>query len=112
MSNDDVVQGEVMNQSDEAVSTEYFSGEEERVEITDELRAMFEQQSQQVLKHPSGVECIEVARHMSFNLGNVMNHIWNDGLPGHEVGLDSLKQAQWYLQDEINYLTAREESAP
>lgn len=25
--------------------------------------------------HPSGIECIEVAHHMSFNLGNVIKYI-------------------------------------
>lgn len=28
---------------------------------------------------PSGIECIEVARHMSFKLGNVLNYIWLHG---------------------------------
>lgn len=26
--------------------------------------------------HPSGIECIEITRHMNFNLGNAMKYIW------------------------------------
>ena len=26
--------------------------------------------------HPSGIECIEITRHMNFNLGNVVKYIW------------------------------------
>lgn len=51
--------------------------------------------------HPSGVECIEVVRHMSFNLGNVIKYIWRDGIKNAETPLEDLKKAAWYLQDEI-----------
>jgi hypothetical protein len=54
--------------------------------------------------HPSGVECIEITRHMGFNLGNVMKYIWRAGLKDAEVtdkDLEDLKKAMWYLQDEI-----------
>jgi hypothetical protein len=48
--------------------------------------------------HPSGVECIQITEHMSFNLGNVMKYIWrNEG----KDGLEDLKKAAWYLQREI-----------
>lgn len=49
--------------------------------------------------HPSGVECIEITRHMSFNLGNAIKYIWRAGLKG-EATLD-LEKAIWYLRDEI-----------
>ena len=52
--------------------------------------------------HPSGVECIEVVRHMGFNLGNVVKYLWRDGLKDTEVPLQDLQKAAWYLQDEIN----------
>lgn len=52
--------------------------------------------------HPSGVECIEVVRHMGFNLGNVVKYLWRDGIKEAEVDLQDLEKAMWYLQDEIN----------
>lgn len=52
--------------------------------------------------HPSGIECIEVVRYMSFNLGNVFKYLWRDGYKDTEVSLQDLKKAQWYLDDEIS----------
>ncbi len=51
--------------------------------------------------HPADVECIEIVRHMGFNLGNVVKYIWRDGLKDTEVPLQDLKKALFYLQDEI-----------
>lgn len=51
--------------------------------------------------HLSGVECIEVVRHMGFNLGNVIKYLWRDGIKDTDVPLQDLKKAAWYLQDEI-----------
>lgn len=60
--------------------------------------------------HPSGIECIEVTRHMNFNIGNVIKYLWRAGLK-QETGMDQkqkhiedLKKAQWYLNDEIKKL--------
>lgn len=50
-------------------------------------------------KHPSGIECIEVVRHMGFNLGNVVKYVWRSDLKGN--GTEDLEKALWYLQDEI-----------
>lgn len=52
--------------------------------------------------HPSGLECIEITRHMGFNLGNAMKYIWRDGLKDMEVPTQDLEKAIWYIQDEIN----------
>ena len=53
--------------------------------------------------HPSGVECIEVTRHMNFNLGNVVKYIWRSGLKGgEEIEIEDLEKARWYLDDEIS----------
>lgn len=49
--------------------------------------------------HPSGIEAIEVTRHMNFNLGNAMKYIWRAGLKGD--GIQDLKKAVFYLNDEI-----------
>lgn len=51
--------------------------------------------------HPSGVECITVTRHMNFNLGNVIKYCWRTD---HKNGLEDLKKARWYLDDEIKRL--------
>lgn len=52
-------------------------------------------------QHPSGVECIEVVRHMGFNLGNVVKYLWRDGLKDTQVELQDLEKAAWYLNNEI-----------
>jgi len=48
--------------------------------------------------HPSGVECIDVVEHMSFNLGNAIKYVWR---AGHKNGLEDLKKAVWYINREI-----------
>lgn len=50
-------------------------------------------------KHPSGVECIDVAEHFSFCLGNVVKYVWRAGLKGDAI--EDLKKAKWYLEREI-----------
>lgn len=49
--------------------------------------------------HPSGIECIEIAKHMNFCLGNVLKYIWRAPEKGSE--LEDLKKARWYLDCEI-----------
>ena len=51
--------------------------------------------------HPSGIECIQVTRHMGFNLGNAMKYVWRADLKN---GIEDLEKAVWYLQDEIKNL--------
>lgn len=51
--------------------------------------------------HPSGVECIEITRHMNFNLGNVIKYVWRAGIKDSEVEIQDLEKAAWYLNDEI-----------
>ena len=48
--------------------------------------------------HPSKIECIQVTRHMGFNLGNAMKYIWRADL---KDGTQDLQKAIWYIQDEI-----------
>lgn len=45
-----------------------------------------------------GVECIEVTRWMSFNLGNATKYIWRAGAKGDPV--QDLEKAIFYLRDE------------
>lgn len=48
--------------------------------------------------HPSGIECIQITRHMGFNLGNAMKYIWRADLKN---GVEDLEKAIWYLRDEL-----------
>lgn len=50
--------------------------------------------------HPSGIECIVVTEHMSFNLGNAVKYIWRAGLKNTNPSED-LKKAIWYLEREL-----------
>lgn len=52
-------------------------------------------------EHPSGIECIEITRHMPFNTGNVIKYLWRGGQKDGESYLEALKKAQWYLNDEV-----------
>lgn len=52
-------------------------------------------------EHPSDVECIQIVRHMNFNLGNVVKYIWRNGLKDSEPSIKDLEKAKWYLDDEI-----------
>lgn len=49
--------------------------------------------------HPSGVECIQITRHMGFNLGNAMKYIWRADLKG--TSIQDLEKAVFYIRDEI-----------
>ena len=52
--------------------------------------------------HPSGVECIQITEHMSFNLGNVIKYLWRyEG----KNGVEDLNKAMWYLKREIERLS-------
>jgi hypothetical protein len=53
--------------------------------------------------HPSGVECITVTEHMTFNLGNAIKYIWRANEKGALV--EDLKKARWYLDREIKRLS-------
>jgi len=49
--------------------------------------------------HPSGVECIEIAEHYGFCIGNAIKYLWRAGLKGDDI--EDLKKARWYLDREI-----------
>lgn len=59
--------------------------------------------------HASGIECIQVVRHMNFNKGNAIKYIWRAGDKGNEI--EDLQKAIWYLNDEINRLQALQKKA-
>jgi len=50
--------------------------------------------------HPSGIECITITEHMSFNLGNAIKYIWRADLKGNAE--QDLQKAIWYINREIN----------
>jgi len=50
-------------------------------------------------KHPSGVECIEITKHLSFPIGSAMKYIWRHKDKGKPI--EDLKKAIWYLQKQI-----------
>jgi hypothetical protein len=52
--------------------------------------------------HPSGIECIEITRHMNFNVGNAIKYLWRYMDKGDPI--ENLKKAQWYIDDEIRRL--------
>jgi len=58
-------------------------------------------------EHPSGVQCIEVVEHMTFNRGNAVKYIWRAGLKNDMIVQD-LRKAIWYLNREIERLAVEE----
>ncbi len=54
--------------------------------------------------HASGVECIDITEHMSFNAGNAMKYVyrrndkWNT--------LEDIKKARWYMHRHATYKAA------
>lgn len=53
--------------------------------------------------HPSGIECIAITEHMSFNLGNAVKYIWRSGDKGSTI--QDLQKAVWYVNREIERLS-------
>ena len=49
--------------------------------------------------HPSGVDCIQITEHMSFNLGNALKYIWRCDLK--KEAIEDLRKARWYIDREI-----------
>ena len=49
--------------------------------------------------HPSGIECIQITEHMSFNIGNAIKYLWRADEKG--APLDDLKKSAWYIAREI-----------
>lgn len=61
-------------------------------------------------KDPSGVECITVARHRDFNIGNALKYLWRaglkteEGITNKEKAIEDLKKAIFYINDEIKLI--------
>ena len=60
--------------------------------------------------HPSGIECIAVARYYDFAIGNAIKYLWRHGLKTEEgkddidKSIEDLEKAIWYIKDEIQAL--------
>lgn len=54
--------------------------------------------------HPSGVECIEIVKHMTFCAGSAVKYIWRAGLKGDAV--QDLRKAIQQLEFEIARIEA------
>lgn len=62
------------------------------------------------MKHPSGIECIDVTRYYDFCIGNAIKYLWRSGLKSEEgmedidKQIEDLQKAIWYINDKINQL--------
>lgn len=59
--------------------------------------------------HPAGVECVTIAEHFGFNLGNAIKYIWRAGLKSASP-LEDLRKAAWYVNREIERLSVAEQA--
>lgn len=50
--------------------------------------------------HPSGIECIEIVKHMNFSLGNAIKYIWRADLKSDAI--EDLEKAKRYIEIEID----------
>jgi len=64
-------------------------------------------------RHPSGVECIQITRHMNFNTGNAVKYLWRAGQKAdlnediRTKEIEDLEKSVWYIQDEIQRLKGK-----
>lgn len=58
------------------------------------------QKAQHYNSHPSGLEAIEIVRHMNFCLGNAVKYLWRAELKGEH--LKDLEKALWYVKNEYD----------
>lgn len=57
--------------------------------------------------HPSGIECIEIIRHYTFDIGSAIKYLWRNGLK-QEQGMDPVQKqvedclkAVWCILDHV-----------
>lgn len=50
------------------------------------------------------LECIDVVRHESFNIGNAIKYLWRYKFKN---GIEDLNKALWYINDEIKKETRK-----
>ncbi|OQA42207.1 MAG: hypothetical protein BWY49_00108 [Candidatus Omnitrophica bacterium ADurb.Bin314] len=50
------------------------------------------------------IECIDLTRHLNFQLGNAVKYLWRAGKKGgKEQEIEDLRKALWYLQDYLDH---------
>lgn len=59
--------------------------------------------------NPEGIECIQVTRHLNFNLGNAIKYLWR--VDDKDDPVENLEKAIWYIKDEIGRRQAEKERA-
>lgn len=59
--------------------------------------------------HPSGIECITIAQHHNFNIGNAIKYIWRAGLKDSSPCVEDLQKAMKYLEFEIKRINEKKE---
>lgn len=58
-------------------------------------------------QHPSGLECHDITKHLSFDLGNAIKYLWRAGLKPRENPSEPYNKALWY----VNAITNRKSQA-
>lgn len=54
--------------------------------------------------HPSKIECIEIAQHHDFLIGNAIKYLWRAGIKNTDTEVEDLKKAIWYIERKIKIL--------
>jgi hypothetical protein len=57
--------------------------------------------------HPSGIQPIEICRHLPFALGNAVKYVFRSGLKDPAKTIEDYKKAIWYLQDAGKLMAAK-----
>lgn len=78
----------------------YWQGPDERAGVPTEHDPV--NHPRHYTSSPAGVECIEVAEHMSFCRGNALKYLWRAGQKGDAV--EDLRKAAWYATREAERL--------
>lgn len=65
---------------------------------------------EQYTKHPSGIECIDIAKYYDFCIGNAFKYLWRAGLKkdasleDKQKEVEDLKKAIWYINKKIELI--------
>ncbi len=54
-------------------------------------------------QNKSGVECIDVVEHMTFNVGNAVKYLWRAFDKGNTI--EDLQKSRWYIDREIQRIS-------
>lgn len=89
-----------------AVTDGHHASERAATRILEQLRRHEEEgKPPDTVDHPphyaNGVECIDIAEHLSFNVGNALKYVWRRHAKGDPV--ENLRKAEWYLRRAREY---------